>query len=66
MNHCEKLGKLMFLKEDLKTNPWNQKSLNLDQYSWRNHQENKREISEIKNCEKSKLKLKLKLTKITI
>ena len=49
-------------KEDLKTNPRNQKSLNLAQDSQRNHQVNKREISEIENYEKSKLKL----TKITI
>ena len=56
----EKLGKLIFFwKEDFKTNPWNQKSLNLDQDSQRNHQVNKREISEIENREKPKLKLKL-------
>ena len=30
-------------------NLWNQKSLNLDQDSWRNNQVNKREIFEIKN-----------------
>ena len=35
-----------FLKGDSKTNPQNQKSLNLDQDSQRNHQMNKREISE--------------------
>ena len=34
------------LKEDLKKNPWNQKSLNLDQDLRRNHQMNKREIFE--------------------
>ena len=43
-------------------NPQSQKEVNLDQDLWRNHQVNKREISEIKNHEK----LKLKLTKITI
>ena len=49
MNHGEKLGKLIFIwKEDLKTNPQNQKSLNLDQDSRRSHQVNKREIYEIK------------------
>ena len=40
-------------------NPRNQKSLNLDQDSRRNHQVNKREISKIKNHVKPKLKLKL-------
>ena len=45
-------------------NPQRQKELNLDQDLWRNHQVNKREISEIKN--QGKPKLKLKLTKITI
>ena len=64
INHGEKLGKLYFWKEDLKMNPLNQKSLNLDQDSWRNHQVNKREISEIENHEK--LKLKLQLIKIKI
>ena len=43
-------------------NPQNQKSLNLDRDSWRNHQVNKREISKIENREK----MKLKLTKVTI
>ena len=42
----------------------NQKSLNLDLNSQRNHQMNMREISEIKIHEKRKLKLKL--TEITI
>ena len=45
-------------------NPWSKKELNLDQDLWRNPQVNKREISEIKNHEKPKLKLKL--TKIMI
>ena len=45
-------------------NPQNLKSLNLDQDSQRNYQVNKREISEIEN--RKKQKLKLKLTKITI
>ena len=43
-------------------NPWNQKSLNSNQDSQRNHQVNERKISKIGNREK----LKLKLTKITI
>ena len=55
----EKLGKLIFLEEDLKENPHNHKSLNLDQDSRRNHRVNKIQISEIKNDEKPKLKLKL-------
>ena len=54
MNHDEKLGKLIFLDSDLKMNSQNQKSLNLDQDSWRNHQMNKIEISKIKNYEKPK------------
>ena len=41
-------------------NPQNKKSLNLDQDLQRNHQVNKRQISEIENREKPKL------TKITI
>ena len=45
-------------------NPQNKKSQNLDQDSWRNHQVIKSEISEIKNHEKPKLKLKF--TKISI
>ena len=61
-NHDEKLGKLIFWKEDLKTNPQNKKSLNLVQDSRRNHHVNKREISPIENHKK----LKLKLTKITM
>ena len=56
-NHSEKLRKLIFCKENLKTNPRNQKSLNLDQDSQRNHHVNKREISEMENYEKLKLKL---------
>ena len=44
--------------------PWNKKSLNLDQDSRRNQQVNWREISERKESEKSKVKLKL--TKSTI
>ena len=40
-------------------NPWNKKLLNLEQDLQRNHQVNKKKISEIKNCEK---KSKLKLT----
>ena len=40
-------------------NPRNQKSLNLDLNSRRNHRMNMREIYEIKNHEKSKLKMKL-------
>ena len=43
-------------------NPLNQKSLNFDQDLRINHQVNKREIFEIENREK----LKLKLSKITI
>ena len=43
-------------------NPWNTKSLNLDQDSLKNHQVNKREFSKIENHEKPKLKW----TKITI
>ena len=35
-----------------KKNPRNKKSQNLDQDLQRNHQVNKREISEIKNCKK--------------
>ena len=62
MNHGEKLGKLNIRKEDLKMNPQNKKLLNLDKDLQRNHQVNKREISEIKNYEKPKLKL----TKIKI
>ena len=64
MNHGEKLGKLIFLERGLETNPHNQISLDLGQDSQRNHQVNKREISEFENREKPKLKLKL--TKITI
>ena len=62
MNHGEKLGNKYIWKEDLKTNSQNKKSLNLDQDSWTNHEVNKREISEIKNGKKPKLKL----TKIMI
>ena len=51
MNHDEKLGKLILFKKDLKTNPLNQKSLNLDHESRRNHQVNKREFYEIENRE---------------
>ena len=40
-------------------NPRNQKSRNLDQDSWRNHQVNEIEISEFENRKKPKLKLKL-------
>ena len=54
----------IFLKDDLKTNLRNQKSLNLDLISRRNHRMNMREISEIKIRERPKLKLKL--TQITI
>ena len=43
-------------------NPWNKKSLNLDQDLRRNHQVNKRDIFKIENHKKPKLKL----TKITI
>ena len=46
-------------KEDLKTNPRNQKSLNLDLISQRNHQMNIGEISENENCEKPKIRMKL-------
>ena len=60
----EKLVKLIFLKENSKTNPRNQKSQNLDQDSRRNHQVNEIEISAFENHEKPKLKLKL--TKIRI
>ena len=62
MNHGEKLGKLIYLERRLETNPRNQKSLNLDKGLQKNHQVNKKEISEIHE----KPKLKLKLTKITI
>ena len=64
MNNVKKLGKFIYLEEDLKMNPRNQKSLNLDQDSPRNHQMNMKEIFEIKNHKKPKLKLKF--TKITI
>ena len=40
-------------------NPWNQKSLNLDLISLRNHRMNRGEISEIKNHKNSKLTTKL-------
>ena len=40
-------------------NPQNQKSLNLDLISLRNHRMNKREFSKIKIHKKLKLKLKL-------
>ena len=62
MNHGEKLGKLIFLERGLENVSTRAKSLNLDQDLQRNHQVNKREISEIENHEKPKLKL----TKITI
>ena len=55
MKHGEKLGKLNIWKEDLKTNPLNQKSLNLDQDLQRNDQVNKREIFEIKNYKKTEV-----------
>ena len=59
MNHGEKLGKLIYLEIRLETNPQNQKSLNLDQDSKRNHRVNKREISEIKNFKKTKIEIKI-------
>ena len=62
MNHGEKLGKLIYLERILENKSRESKSLNLDQVSRRNYQVNKREIFEIKNREK----LKLKLTKIMI
>ena len=52
------------MKEDSKTNPRNQKSLNLDFISRRNHQINISEISKNKNYEN--LKLRMKLTQIMI
>ena len=53
----EKLGKLIFfLKEDLKSNPRNQKSRNFDQDSRRNRRVNEIEIFEFENREKLKLK----------
>ena len=58
------LGKLIFFKQDMKTNPRNQKSLNLIRESRRNHQVNEIEISEIEN--RKKPKLGVKLTKIMI
>ena len=64
MNHGEKLGKLIYLDRRLENESTKKKSLNLDQDSLRSNQLNKRDISEIINHEKSKLKLKL--TKITI
>ena len=64
MNHGEKIGKLIFLERGLENESKKLKLLNLDQDSWRNHQVNKGEISEIENREKPKLKLKL--TKIKI
>ena len=65
MNHGEKLGKLIYLERRVeKKNPRNQKPLNLDQESKRNHQVNKREIFKIEYHEKPKLKLKL--TKIMV
>ena len=61
---CEIREIHIFCIEDLKTNPRNKKSLNLDQDSQRNHQVNKREICEIKNNEKPKLKWKLSKIRI--
>ena len=64
IKYGEKLGNLIFWKEDLKPNPRNQKSQNLDQDSQRNRQVNEIEISKFQNFKKEKLKLKL--TKIKI
>ena len=64
MNHGEKLGKLIFLERGLESDSMESKSLNLDKDSRRNHQVNKREIFEIEDREKPKLKLKL--TKVMI
>ena len=52
------------MKEDLKKNPRNQKSLNLDLISQRNHPMNGGEIFENKNRENTKLITRL--THITI
>ena len=62
MNHGEKLGKLIYLERRLENESRESKSLNFDQVLRRNYQVSKREISEIKNRKKSKLKL----TKIMI
>ena len=64
MNHGNKLGTFISLERRLKTESIESRITEFDQDLWRNHQVNKREISEIKNHEK--LKLKLKLTKIMI
>ena len=53
MNHGEKLGKLIFFERGLEKNPRNQKSLNLDRDSRRNHHMNKREIFKINLREKN-------------
>ena len=47
------------MKEDSKTNPRNQKSLNLDLISRRNHRMNKGEIFENKNHKNPKIRMKL-------
>ena len=47
------------MKDELKTNPRNQKSLNLDLILLTNYRINKGEVSENKNREKSKLRMKL-------
>ena len=47
------------MKEDSKTIPLNQKSLNLDLVSRRNHQMNRGGFSKNKNHENPKLRLKL-------
>ena len=53
------IGKFDFMKENLKMNPRNQKSLNLDLISWRNHRMNIGEFFENKNRKKTKLRTKL-------
>ena len=59
MNHGEKLGKFIFLERGLDMNPQNQKSLNRNQDSQRNHQVNKREIFKAENHKKIEIKIKI-------
>ena len=59
-----KLRNLIFLERRLQDQSTEQKSLNLDQDSRRNHRMNKKEIFEKLN--RGKPKLKLKLTQLTI
>ena len=59
MKWLKKLHNLIFFERNLRTNPHNQKSLNFDLISRRNHQMNIGEISENKNHEIPKLRMKL-------